>query len=109
MEDAEFVANTIRDQIRAVDYFGLWAWGAQNMKVIPEGLCSLGYIMGGLSFSANGLKFIGIVKITLMPCDTYTIQIGQEENEVFVPKETKENVFCDELVSVIDNLIEYDT
>jgi hypothetical protein len=106
--DAAFVAKTIYGQIRAVDFASWWAWGSSNAKAIEEGIVPhLGFVMGGLSFTVNGFKFQGTVKVFLMVDDTYSIQIGVEDGN-FIPKETRENVYCDVLMFVIDQLVERD-
>ena len=106
--NASYVAKTIYEQIRAGDFASWFAWGSQSAKVIDEGIIpQLGFVMGGLSFTVNGLKFQGIVKVFLMADDTYTVQIGLE-GEIFILNETRENIYCDELMFVIDRLIERD-
>ena len=60
-----------------------------------------------LQFKVRGLKFKGIVKVTLEPSDTYTVKFIKVKKTEVTIKHTIENVYCDELADVIDNYVEY--
>ena len=89
------IANTIINQINAIDRFALGAYGANNFIAYEE---SERYD-GGLSFDVNGLNFQGKVYVMLNWLDEYEIQFV-DENQTTV-KEVK-GVYCDMLVDVLD-------
>ena len=89
------IANTIINQINAIDRFALGAYGANNFIAYEE---SESY-EGGLSFDVNGLHFQGKVYVMLNWLDEYEIQFV-DENQITV-KEVK-GVYCDMLVDVLD-------
>lgn len=89
------IANTIINQINAIDRFALGAYGAKNFIAYEE---SERYD-GGLSFDVNGLHFQGKVYVMLNWLDEYEIQFV-DENQTTV-KEVK-GVYCDMLVDVLD-------
>ena len=89
------IANTIINQINAIDRFALGAYGAKNLIAYEE---SERYD-GGLSFDVNGLHFQGKVYVMLNWLDEYEIQFV-DENQITV-KEVK-GVYCDMLVDVLD-------
>ena len=91
------IANTIINQINAIDRFALGAYGAKNFIAYEE---SERYD-GGLSFDVNGLHFQGKVYVMLNWLDEYEIQFV-DENQTTV-KEVK-GVYCDMLVDVLDFL-----
>lgn len=96
------VPEIILSQLRAkANKF--FCWGAHSFV----GNTTHRYLM----FRVNGLKFKGIVKVQLNAMDTYDIclfdnslKMGECKKEVAL--KTYENVYCDELVDVIDNNIE---
>ena len=89
------IANTIINQINAIDRFALGAYGAKNFIAYEE---SERYD-GGLSFDVNGLNFQGKVYVMLNWLDEYEIRFV-DENQITV-KEVK-GVYCDMLVDVLD-------
>jgi hypothetical protein len=101
------IAKTIIEQIKAVDFWSLGAWGARNYVSYNEGKQGeIGYILGGLHFDVSGHKVKGRVIIYLMGNDTYTVRVckiyGLKIIEVALIKE----VYCDELMNTIDSIIE---
>jgi len=100
------VADTIVDQVKAVDPCAFAAYGAQNFIAIPETAKRL----GGLDFEVNGRVHKGSVMISLMPNDTYMVQAYQlYKSKGTVKIKTREivkDVCCDQLVPVLDRLIE---
>lgn len=76
-----------------------WSWGPSALVDLgkPEGT------LGGLQFSVQGAKFKGKVRVLLMPSDTYRIiGINRLGNEKF----RFDDIYCDELVNVIDKQVE---
>lgn len=94
------VAQTILDQIKAIDFWALGAWGAKNAVAGDN----------RLQLDVKGLKFRGRVIITLTEKDDYTIEFGKIRNKNKIPTwtvhHTAESVYCDQLVSVIDHIVE---
>ncbi len=106
MTTASLVAGTIRDQIRFGDVEGcqngthaMMCWGFQNpmCDTDADGLHSL-------IFKVNGLKHKGKVKVKLMGNDTYTIFTYKARQPDWV--EVMDNVYCEDLAQLLDNLIE---
>lgn len=102
MSNSNSVPEIILSQLRskANKFF---CWGAHSFV----GNTTHRYLM----FRVNGLKFKGIVKVQLNAMDTYDIylfdnsmKMGECKKEVAL--KTYQNVYCDELVDVIDNNIE---
>jgi hypothetical protein len=95
----KIIANTIREQIFVTDPMALWAWGATNFTSLHND----GVILGGLGFKVRGAKFKGIVKVKLMPSDTYNVEL---ETLKGVVKKIITDVYCDQLMTIIDREIE---
>lgn len=87
------IANTIRQQLMGLGKIKVWSWGANSWKAISD----------GLSFKVQGFKFRGIVTITLMGNDTYTIRLIKRNKLV----EEFTNVYFDEMVDLIDYQVEF--
>jgi hypothetical protein len=89
------IAKTIQSQLLGLGRIKVMCWGANSWT-------------GGkdfLMFKVQGFKFKGIVKITLKGDDTYTIEFMTiMKREV---KHTREQVFFDEMVDIIDLYVEY--
>jgi len=91
------VQQIILDQIRAIDKWALGAWGARELKAYGT----------TLAFRVNGTKLKQgwiTVEYNEVP-DTYTVeavQIWKAERKV---KKSVEGVYCDMLVSVIDEIV----
>ena len=90
------VATTIRDQIKAIDPAALMAWGARQYVGSEN----------ALRFRVSGLKFRGIVAITLNGRDLYDIELGNPRKSKWVVKHSINDVYCDQLVEVLDRYIE---
>lgn len=90
------VANTIRDQIKALSPSALMSWGAKRL---------IGH-NDGLQFQVNGLKHKGIVFIKLNGRDLYDIEIGRVRLGEWISVNKKEDIYCDQLVEILDELIE---
>lgn len=100
------IANTILDQIRATDRFALWAWGAKDYIVINEGKLGENFCLGGIQFRVSGMKHKGAVLVRLMANDTYTVEIGKVWKGEWKSKGVAENVYCDNLMEMIDEMVE---
>lgn len=87
------IANTIRQQLYGMGKVRVWSWGSHAWTAINN----------GLSFKVQGFKFKGVVRIVLMPSDTYKIEFVKSNTVV---KECLD-VFFDEMVNVIDDFVEY--
>ncbi len=87
------IARTIQSQLMGMGKIKVWSWGAHAWTVVEN----------GLAFKVQGFKFKGIVKIVLMPSDTYTIQFIKNKK---VEKEYTE-VYFDQQVDLIDEYVEF--
>lgn len=93
------VARVISNQIRSgrtqdgtSGTIAMGSWGSRQ-------LTNLG---NGLAFRVSGLRFKGIVEITLNPNDLYDVKFIKAGKL----KEVSLGVFCDQLTSIIDNFVE---
>jgi hypothetical protein len=101
------IATTIIQQIKATDCFSLMAWGARDYVALNEGEQSeIGFILGGVQFTVSGAKVKGKVLVYLMGDDTYTVRVGKIRKCEWKDIKIVEGVYCDTLMSVIDNIIE---
>ena len=108
------IAKTITEQIRATDHSALAAWGAKNFVALQEGEVAtvpghrFGYVLGGLQFSIRTPKIQrgGKVLVYLTPNDTYTVRAGRTVKYEWKDIEIAKDVYCDNLVAVIDSIIE---
>ena len=89
------IANTILQQIKYADRLALAAYGARNFIPLPE--CKI--FQGGLKFQCNGLRHRGTVVIQLKWIDIYVVSFLTTNGKV---DKVVQNVYCDELVSVLD-------
>ena len=86
------IAETIYSQLRT-QQVKVWSWGANSWTAFEK----------GLFFKVQGFKFDGIVKITLMPSDTYKLEFIKDKAIVNV----YEDVYYDGMVDIIDRYVEY--
>lgn len=103
------IAKEIQSQIRAFDPFAFMAWGSKNFHALPAQKDGEKYQLGGLQFSVNGAKLKGIVCVKLMACDTYTVDFYggySSKLKARVLKKSIPDVYCDSLMSIIDQTIE---
>jgi hypothetical protein len=98
-----YVAQTILNQMNAIDRRAVWAWGAKDFIGFNE--CDKNY--GGLRFKAtNNPNFKSIfITITLDFNDTYTVQAWKILKGEVKVKAEHSNVYCDMLVDVIDSIL----
>ena len=88
------IAKTIQALLVEMDRTTVWSWGTHAWTVIEN----------GLAFKVQGFKFKGVVKIVLdLGMDLYNIQLVKGNNIV----ESFEGIYFDELLSLIDNRVEY--
>ena len=86
MEMAKYILSIFRTQP-----IGVFSWGFHNAYALPENK--------GLSFLVNGFKFSGRVEVVYNE--------GKDLFEINLSNGTKiEDVYLDNLVSVIDGLVE---
>ncbi len=101
------IAQTILSQIRATDPMALWAWGAKDFMALngsDNGASKA--CLGGIQFRVSGMKHKGLVLVNLMADDTYTVVIGKTWKGEWKVKSTTDDVYCDNLMTIIDGLIE---
>lgn len=72
----------------------LWSWGMNDLTNVQN---------KGFLFKVQGHHHKGYVFITLSFMDTYTVRIVGTDGVI---KDTYENVYCDQLVEIIDNRVE---
>lgn len=84
----------------------LMAWGSTSFQYFSDKHFTDTPHLGGLLFTVNGLKFKGQVMIRLAPNDTYIVEIGQLVKGEWEAKIQKDEVYVDELHSIIDDLVE---
>jgi hypothetical protein len=60
----------------------------------------------GLKFTVQGAKFIGQVLVILEPDDVYSVLFGEVTEEGWLLKEVYTNIYCDQLVELIDEYVE---
>lgn len=90
------VATTIQKQIRALDPLALLAWGARKFVVSDD----------SLSFEVSGATIKrGRVQIKLNVNDLYDVTFVTFKRNFQFEQVTVENVFVEDLVTVIDNKI----
>ena len=87
------IAKTIQQQLLGTGKIKVWSWGANSWAAINN----------GLQFKVQGFIFRGVVRITLHPSDTYTIQLIKNKK---VQQEFN-GVHFDEMVDLIDINVEY--
>ena len=88
------IAKTILEQIKAIDYWSLGAWGAKNLMGLSN----------GLSFKTSGMtKWKGTVTVTLDEAkDLYVVKFTRLRKLQVIVDKVVEDVFAEDLVNVID-------
>ncbi len=83
---AEYIMTILRSQLMVV-----FSWGFNSPKRLPDDK--------GLRFNVEGFKYRGVVEVSY--------NIGSDLFEVHLSDGTKvEDVYLDNLIDVIDNLVE---
>lgn len=94
MEIANYILSIFKSSLAIV-----LSWGFHNPVAVDE--CDEGE--GGIIFNVQGFKFTGQVKVMLNWLDTFDIYLIKRGDVV----ETIKDVYLDQLISVIDNRVEY--
>ena len=95
------IAQTILDQIKAMDVMALPAWGAENLTDMGD----------GLQFKTTGMTpFKGLVYIQYKPCpDLYNVKFIQVRNVKGVPtvkvRKIVMDVYAEDLIRTIDDFV----
>jgi len=84
----------------------LMVWGSTAFKTFSSNFFTDVPHLGGLLFKVSGLKHKSHVMIRLAGNDTYIVETGTLRKGEWKSKEVKTDVYCDELHSVIDDLVE---
>ena len=114
MKEALEIANTILSQIKALDFWALGSWGshgytAEKTGPLADGAFKDEYIRGGgVTFKVKTPKYPTStwVRVFLMGSDTYSIEIVNMRVNNYKTINSCQDVYCDQLVYVIDSLIE---
>lgn len=106
MNNHMIVAQGILDQIKMGDKMALIAWGANQYGALPETNTHL----GGIEFKIRTpLYQRGVrVQVLLNGCDLYDIRVLKVSTKEVKEIEKIEDIYCDQLVEVIDSMIEKD-
>lgn len=91
------IAATIRNQIKSIDPWALGAWGAKDLVDMGN----------GFKFKTSGMTgWKGYVYIRYNAGkDLYDIDFFRLRNYAAVYDKKIEGVFCDQLVSIIDDFV----
>lgn len=108
------IAETIRDQLKTIDWAALMAWGAKNFSALEGVKGGIHPHLGGLHFKVNGLTFKGHIHITLNASDLYNIEgltIRKKQNGEHYMVQRKriflvKDIFAEDLVNTLDSFIE---
>ena len=101
---AQVILNQLLTHNKAI----IWSWGAHAYKAVLSNQLneSFGNHCGTLVFKVNGALRKKHVAISLMPNDTYTIHYGSLHKGTFNIEKSQPNIYCDQMVEIIDNEIE---
>ncbi|MEB6550172.1 hypothetical protein MXL46_13840 [Heyndrickxia sporothermodurans] len=94
------IAKTILNQIRILDKFALMAWGTSEFVALQNGV--------QFKIRTPLYKRGGRVKITLNSMDTYDIEVFKIVKSEIITLKKSNDIYCDQLVEVLDSLIEED-
>jgi hypothetical protein len=89
------VSKIIMSQINALDKWALASYGAKNYVSSKN----------SLTFDVRGSKFRGRVTIKLNRRDLYDIEYGTIRKMEYTIKHTDKNIFVEQLVNTLDNII----
>jgi hypothetical protein len=119
MTETVQIANTILQQIQAQDVWALNAWGcnykqkvAETSRVLKDGPFAGSGIRGGVTFGIRTPRYqkATYVSIFLMGSDTYSIEVFScritKNGVIRKTLGTAEDVYCFDLITVIDSLVE---
>ena len=91
--ECEFSVKETLSQLNVIPQI-LWSWGMNDLTNVQN---------KGLLFKVQGHHHKGYVFITLSFMDTYTVRIVGMDGTI---KDTYTDVYCDQLVEIIDNRVE---
>lgn len=94
-EIAKYILTVLRMRANIV-----WSWGFSHPIALGESEEG----EGGLLFNVDGFKFKGRVKIVLNWLDTFTVSLIDPHGKT---TEVIDDVYIDNLISVIDNAVEH--
>lgn len=91
------IATIIRDQIKAMDFWALGAWGAKDMIALSK----------GLSFKTSGMvAWKGTVTIVLDEAkNLYTVKFTRLRKMKVIIDKVVNDVFVEDLINVIDEQV----
>ncbi len=98
------IADAIETQIKTLDPYAFWAWGVKDLTTIIDN----NGIENGLRFKTSGLvKNKGYITVTLNPKDYYDVSFAKPNYRSAKWEELnrQEDVFFDDLIDIIDNMI----
>jgi hypothetical protein len=96
------IADTISTQIKTLDPYAFWAWGAKELTAIID----KNGIENGLGFKTSGLvKNKGYVTVTLNPRDYYDVTFGKIQKSEFKELNRQKDVFVGDLIPTIDKMV----
>ena len=98
------LAETINKQLHWQGVSIPMSWGIHAKKALPE-KTEEDFKMGGLQFQVQGAKFKGHIRILLNWDDTYIVRFGKLRKGFRLVKEYTD-VYCDDLVNLIDDYVE---
>ncbi len=104
------IAQTIINQISAVNYWALGAWGCSQLVALDETDTRI----GGLQFGVKCPKLKkGIIRIELNGLDLYNVRVYRKTRKkvggIFVPHmpvfQQVKDVYAEDLVGIIDGIV----
>jgi hypothetical protein len=105
MKMSQQIAKTILDQIKAIDFWALGAYGAHEYVALSEDEKTSR--LGGVMFKCSGTKLLrgGRAIIELKANDTYTIRVGRMVKGGFVKLTEHSDAHAEDLVNVLEEAI----
>lgn len=101
-DEQRMVAKTIVDQIKAMDFSALMAYGARDFVCLTQDASR----RGGLMFKVSGLRHKGWVEINLTWADVYQVKTSRVRKGERIYKDEQNEVYFDDLVPVLDRFVE---
>lgn len=93
------IVKTIRAQLFASGAMKVWSWGSHAWMQMDELT---------LQFKVQGRHFHGHVRVAYDEgYDLYNIHFGHWRNRQWKDLETIDGVYCDQMVDMIDQKVEY--
>ena len=95
LQESYEVGKIILKQIQAINFWALGSWGAKDYVLIKN----------GVQFYVKGWHRQSKIVIKLNGMDTYDIEYGRISNLKWISMEKVDDIYAENLVSVIDQLI----